>query len=411
MENASSLGVFVVSDRKALDSMPVRNDSGLWQAWNMADDAIMVQPLDVDQTPCGNIYTLSGTDFSQFLKPLSAFSVPHEPPRPFEPSQPPLLPSQPLLPDEEMAFKVFPTLTTTGAGELPQDAEQRYQDTFFAPDADKRHSPYSLETPFVLQTQEETPPDKDRKIQADSPDLLQIWLDESQKEIEKRKLEEEQKSIQQNAQSIVMDLKASSIEKAFEIVDHSARTPKPVPDNGAGLAPQTRAEAATPGKPRGTQSWLRQPAPLRGNPEEQPGPSGGESRQQQYPEHRLRERLFALISAVQEDTVDPDLDAAIANLIAQDMPSGSKYKFMFTEFGMALRRKKKIKLALLCHMRALNFAPNDENVLFNVARTEYELGRIDKAEEKLNKALLVNPGFTAAANFLSFLKASNRAAG
>jgi tetratricopeptide (TPR) repeat protein len=388
--------------------MPVRNDSGLWQAWNMADDTIMVQPLDVDQTPCGNIYTLSETDFSQFLKPLSDFSIPREPPRPPDPPLPPQ-PSQSLPPDEEKAFEIFSTLPPTNTDELPQDAEQRYQDAFFAPDADNQPSPYSLETAFVLQTQEETLPSKNRKIQADSPYLLQIWLEQCQKQIEKRKLEEEKKSMQQNTQRIVMDLKAPNIEKAFEIVDPSARVQKPVPDNSAGFARQTRAEAATPGKPRGTQAGLRQPEPLRRNPEGQPDHSGSENRQQQYAELKLREKLSALISAIQENTADPDLDAAIANLIAQDMPSGSEYKFLFTEFGMALRRKKKVKLALLCHMRALNFAPNDENVLFNVARTEYELGRIDKAEERLNKALLVNPSFSAAANFLSFLKASSHA--
>lgn len=80
-----------------------------------------------------------------------------------------------------------------------------------------------------------------------------------------------------------------------------------------------------------------------------------------------------------------------------------KQKFMFTEFGLALRRKHKYTLALTCHLRALALSSQDEHILFNVARSEYELGNIEKAGQYLDRALMVSPGFDLARNFKIFL--------
>ena len=76
---------------------------------------------------------------------------------------------------------------------------------------------------------------------------------------------------------------------------------------------------------------------------------------------------------------------------------------MFTEFGFALRRRRLYKLALASHIRALGFSPKDEHVLFNVARSEYELGKVEEARVYLVKALDAAPDFDAAKRFLAFL--------
>ncbi|MDR2669147.1 MAG: hypothetical protein LBC14_04240, partial [Desulfovibrio sp.] len=62
MGSASSLGIFVVRDINAMSALPAQNESGLWQAWLLAGDVVMVQALDVDYAPKGNLYTLPHAD-------------------------------------------------------------------------------------------------------------------------------------------------------------------------------------------------------------------------------------------------------------------------------------------------------------------------------------------------------------
>ena len=90
-------------------------------------------------------------------------------------------------------------------------------------------------------------------------------------------------------------------------------------------------------------------------------------------------------------------------LIRRQIPSAWQLKYMFSEFGLALRKEQQHQLALLCHQRALECSPNDANVLFNLARTEVELGAMAAARMHLAQALEVAPDFTAAKNFLAFL--------
>jgi tetratricopeptide (TPR) repeat protein len=205
------------------------------------------------------------------------------------------------------------------------------------------------------------PADGKRKLRADDPNLLLFWHD--------------------------------------EILDASA-------DYRNGAAPDTPA----PGRENGTFPTLsphagQQPA------NESRLPDAREI-QAKYAEQAMREEFALLVESMSENEPDTPLESAAAALIARDVPFfGRKQKFMFTEFGLALKRKNKCELALLCHLRALALAPGDENVLFNVAGTEYALGRPDKAAERLDKALRVNPRFTAAAHFLAFLRGNTGRAG
>ncbi len=80
-----------------------------------------------------------------------------------------------------------------------------------------------------------------------------------------------------------------------------------------------------------------------------------------------------------------------------------RQKYMFTEFGLALRKLHLHGRALACHLRALSLAPKDEHVLFNVARAEYEMGNAGAAKTYLAESLAVAPDFEAARNFLQFL--------
>ena len=119
-------------------------------------------------------------------------------------------------------------------------------------------------------------------------------------------------------------------------------------------------------------------------------------------EQRMRSK-FELLLETMDEHANPQQEEEMARLLALGSSFSVRQKFMFTEFGLALRRKRKFTLALSSHLRALELAPNDEHILFNVARSEYELQNPDKARYYLNKALSVAPDFIVAKNFQNFL--------
>ena len=98
------------------------------------------------------------------------------------------------------------------------------------------------------------------------------------------------------------------------------------------------------------------------------------------------------------------LEEHVARLIAIPAKAdNTPYQAVLTELGLVLRQKKQYTLAKQCHLRALQLAPNDERILFNIARTEYESGNITDAQEYLERCLSVAPDFTVAKNFLNFI--------
>ena len=80
---------------------------------------------------------------------------------------------------------------------------------------------------------------------------------------------------------------------------------------------------------------------------------------------------------------------------------------LFSEFGLGLRRLGFASLSLAAHKRALAFAPQNERVLFNLARSCHDMGMVIEAMDYLEQALVVAPDFAAAGQFLNFLKAAD----
>ena len=121
----------------------------------------------------------------------------------------------------------------------------------------------------------------------------------------------------------------------------------------------------------------------------------------QKQEASMRVAFASLALRLQEgDTAaPPELD----RLIERQGSFTWKQKYMFTEFGLTLRKLHCPAQALACHKRALALSPNDEHVLFNVARSEYETGDIAAAKAHLQESLTAAPDFEAARNFLEFL--------
>ncbi|MDL2279165.1 hypothetical protein LJC15_00680 [Desulfovibrio sp. OttesenSCG-928-G11] len=124
---------------------------------------------------------------------------------------------------------------------------------------------------------------------------------------------------------------------------------------------------------------------------------------------RMSAAFAALMAKMNEQhEADPDLDKAVEDLLAEAPPPAPEYKFIFTDFGRALRRKGRHRLSLTAHLLALACAPDDEHVLFNVARSQYEVGQSLEAVASLEKAVKAAPDFREAAHFLQFLHGSSK---
>jgi tetratricopeptide (TPR) repeat protein len=100
--------------------------------------------------------------------------------------------------------------------------------------------------------------------------------------------------------------------------------------------------------------------------------------------------------------------AALEKMVARPGPFAVEHKFMFTDCGLALRKRNFYALANQYHERARKLSPDDEHVLFNQARVMYESGRIDKARACLQLALDMVPAFGAAKDFLAFIDGPNK---
>lgn len=96
---------------------------------------------------------------------------------------------------------------------------------------------------------------------------------------------------------------------------------------------------------------------------------------------------------------------ALNHVLAWNGPPFEGVAEVFSEFGLNLRRLGFPEQAIASHARALSFAPGDERIHFNLARTYIDLRKVKKAREHLEKALEIAPDFAAARQFLSFLTA------
>lgn len=85
-----------------------------------------------------------------------------------------------------------------------------------------------------------------------------------------------------------------------------------------------------------------------------------------------------------------------------------QHKFMFTDFGTALRRRHLYSLAFRFHERAQLLAPDDEHILFNMARALFDSGKVDKARSHLEQAVAMSSDFQAGSDFLAFIDGKNK---
>ena len=72
------------------------------------------------------------------------------------------------------------------------------------------------------------------------------------------------------------------------------------------------------------------------------------------------------------------------------------------EQGISLRKSANLDNALKFYLKALELRPNDDHLMFNIARVYYDMLDRDKAVEFLEQALEINPDFKEASLFLSY---------
>lgn len=228
----------------------------------------------------------------------------------------------------------------------------------------------SFLTPVSIAVYEEEALPREPALDADAPDLLDFWYKQP---LGARPSSRQKKAEEASGPAPDKDFPAEPPESPVEALsfEHS---------NGNALTLKPFAHAAS--------SSSR-------------GPLLNDTQAQKL-EKSMREEFNALLGSV-EDKAQPALEQKIVRLLSKGEGFTRKQKFLFSDFGIALRRKRKHYLALAAHKRALSLAPDDENILFNVARAEYELGNIEHAKAYLAKALEKTPDFASARTFLQFL--------
>jgi tetratricopeptide (TPR) repeat protein len=369
-----SSGIFCLRDKVYIDAMPVHNASGLWQAWKMPDGLFMVQPLDRDRIPWGTVYILEAQEVGVMLVPVPNTGEHSDGRKANRANEPDLL----AVWYEQARIEQEHRYTTPSEGaSRDSDAPQA------APPAPTR-------------------PQKEQSS-SDEPQLTPLWHPD----------------------------------ELFADEDITVSPPKGRPPS------RNTAQPAAPRQPspRGDRHDARlsedsfsdddlfsdilpaSPPPRSGMRETGSAAKGNKAditefrdndeyveQRAQLLEERMRGEFDSLMRKLDEGD-NPDTERELSRLILRGAGFSWKQKYMFSEFGFALRRKKLYKLALTSHMRALGFAPADEHILFNVARAEYELGKVDMAKSYLAKALEVNPAFSAAETFLAFLKGDAKSKG
>lgn len=113
--------------------------------------------------------------------------------------------------------------------------------------------------------------------------------------------------------------------------------------------------------------------------------------------------LSALGSAGHENppaAVGGVLEAAVAVTSAAD----DIQKASINAFGIHLRKRRDFETAILFYRKALEMAPTDTRLLFNLARALFEKGDMDACQATLRQALALDPNFVEAQKFLRYLE-------
>jgi tetratricopeptide (TPR) repeat protein len=89
----------------------------------------------------------------------------------------------------------------------------------------------------------------------------------------------------------------------------------------------------------------------------------------------------------------------------------SEHKHLFNEFGIQLRVSGMYAEALAFYTRAQELSPDDENLLYNMARAAHGLGDRKTTLTLLEHCLAINPEHGECQHFVNFLKRAKAGGG
>lgn len=113
--------------------------------------------------------------------------------------------------------------------------------------------------------------------------------------------------------------------------------------------------------------------------------------------------ILIALSAVGEGDDDTRV-LAVLRKAGPDGLGGESQKVAINAFGIHLRKQKQYDAAIAYYRQALELAPADERIMFNLARVLFEKGEVSACQELLGKAIGIDGAFPEAQKFLRYLK-------
>jgi tetratricopeptide (TPR) repeat protein len=101
-------------------------------------------------------------------------------------------------------------------------------------------------------------------------------------------------------------------------------------------------------------------------------------------------------------------DIVFKKLMRIEAAFTAEHKHLFNDFGIQMRKLGMYDEAMQYYSRAYHLCKTDEHLLYNMARTLYEKGRLKSSRVMLDKALRLNVAFPEGRAFLAFLDAKAR---
>lgn len=138
-------------------------------------------------------------------------------------------------------------------------------------------------------------------------------------------------------------------------------------------------------------SHLVVPGQKSGFPDDATLSSLEKARQARQIEADLRDGFGRALAALSRPRDRMAAIASLQRIAAVKKGIVPQHKHMFRDFGVALRKKMLVDLALACADRAVELAPDDDHARFNLARLLGIAGRYDDAEAQLRIAIKLDP--------------------
>ena len=124
--------------------------------------------------------------------------------------------------------------------------------------------------------------------------------------------------------------------------------------------------------------------------------------------------LFTVILVALSMAGAPDDDASVLAVLEKagaGDPGGHVQKATINAFGIHLRKQKAYDAAAAYYRKALELAPGDARILFNLAQALFEKGDPAASRELLEQALACDAQFPEARKFLRYLDRQKKRAG